>query len=534
MNKKIFAALASATMALSATGSLAVFAADFEDESSVLPGQPSDVTEITWNEDNFGDLVNLTTATGGGIEASSTITLTEGEDVSVEDLEKITAITTTAGVENVKGLQYFTGLTSFDASSGITNTSLDFSNNTNLETLKVKDSSLAELTLPESYYDEDLEEDVYSLTTLELTDTILTNLDLTTQPSLTTVTIAGGLLNSLNVSSNNDLETLSVTNTELVNIELPTSKKSKLISLTLSNNKLEAVDLGNFIVNLTKLDLSNNALNAIDLKKFASEVPTSTDVELDISNNHIGALDVKGIRTTGTNSVTLAPQVFFVAKDVATVNLVENIEGLDPEQVNKVDNQGSTFDEDTGILTLKNPAFYVYTPTNGKQDYTEAMTVAIVKANPMHRLYNPNSGEHFYTADQNENDALVELGWQNEGIGWVAPLKGETGNKPVYRLYNPNAGDHHYTMNETEKNILVSIGWKDEGIGWYSFNPTGGSKNESINSLTFNLIATPLYREYNPNAKAAGAHNYTLSGVENDFLVSVGWLQEGMAWNAMK
>lgn len=59
---------------------------------------------------------------------------------------------------------------------------------------------------------------------------------------------------------------------------------------------------------------------------------------------------------------------------------------------------------------------------------------------------------------------LVQAGWNDEGIGWLAPL---SGGKEVYRLYNPN-GDHHYTMDANERDFLVSAGWNDEGIGWFS------------------------------------------------------------------
>jgi endoglucanase len=51
----------------------------------------------------------------------------------------------------------------------------------------------------------------------------------------------------------------------------------------------------------------------------------------------------------------------------------------------------------------------------------------------MYRLYNNRSGEHFYTASEAEKKNLVNLGWRDEGIGWVAP---EKSNHPVYRLYN--------------------------------------------------------------------------------------------------
>ena len=80
----------------------------------------------------------------------------------------------------------------------------------------------------------------------------------------------------------------------------------------------------------------------------------------------------------------------------------------------------------------------------------------------------------------------------------------------MYRLYNPNNSEHFYTISAFEKNYLVSIGWNDEGIGWYA--PTTGM---------------PVYRLYNPNV---GDHHYTLSAGERDYLVRVGWNDEGVAW----
>lgn len=133
--------------------------------------------------------------------------------------------------------------------------------------------------------------------------------------------------------------------------------------------------------------------------------------------------------------------------------------------------------------------------------------------NDMYRLYNPNSGEHFYTANTNERDLLKRVGWNDEGIGWYAPTSGD----PVYRMYNPNAGDHHYTPHIFERDHLVKVGWRYEGIGWYS------DKNKTI----------PLYRAYNPNAKA-GSHNYTISKAEQNHLIKVGWRNENISWYGAK
>lgn len=135
----------------------------------------------------------------------------------------------------------------------------------------------------------------------------------------------------------------------------------------------------------------------------------------------------------------------------------------------------------------------------------------------MYRVYNPNSGEHFYTSNVDERIMLVNSGWNDEGLAWVAPYISDT---PVYRLYTEGDGkngDHHYTTSEKEKAYLVSIGWKDEGILCYS-----AEVQDSI----------PLFRNYNPNA-IAGAHNYTVSEEEYSVLNEIGWSDEGIGWYAL-
>ena len=146
----------------------------------------------------------------------------------------------------------------------------------------------------------------------------------------------------------------------------------------------------------------------------------------------------------------------------------------------------------------------------------EAYEAALLSSgSTMWRLYNPWTGEHFYTADTAERDSLVVVGWNDEGVGWVAPASGD----PVYRLYNPYVvgGDHHYTLSEGERDSLVSVGWRSEGVGWYSAPAE---------------LGVPLYRQYNPYA-ATGTHNYTADEVERDQLISVGWRDEGIAWNGV-
>lgn len=44
--------------------------------------------------------------------------------------------------------------------------------------------------------------------------------------------------------------------------------------------------------------------------------------------------------------------------------------------------------------------------------------------------------------------------------------------EPVYRLYNPNAkaGAHHFTLLKSERDHLIKVGWKDEGIGFNAYS----------------------------------------------------------------
>ena len=103
--------------------------------------------------------------------------------------------------------------------------------------------------------------------------------------------------------------------------------------------------------------------------------------------------------------------------------------------------------------------------------------VAPASGAPVYRLYNPYvaGGDHHYTLSASERDALVEAGWRDEGVGWYS-ASDEEGDPlpdavPLWRQYNPYAetGTHNYTADVEERDHLVSLGWHDEGIGWYGY-----------------------------------------------------------------
>lgn len=81
---------------------------------------------------------------------------------------------------------------------------------------------------------------------------------------------------------------------------------------------------------------------------------------------------------------------------------------------------------------------------------------------------------------------------------------------PIYRVYNPNSGEHLHTMNSFERDYLVRLGWRNEGI-----------------SMRVSNSGKQLFRVYNPNS---GEHFYTLNAKERDNLKKYGWRYEGVAW----
>ena len=53
---------------------------------------------------------------------------------------------------------------------------------------------------------------------------------------------------------------------------------------------------------------------------------------------------------------------------------------------------------------------------------------------------------------------------------------------PVYRLYNPYSGDHHYTTNAGEWDALAKTGWRKEGIGWFGVKVASSKPSDGGNA----------------------------------------------------
>jgi len=125
----------------------------------------------------------------------------------------------------------------------------------------------------------------------------------------------------------------------------------------------------------------------------------------------------------------------------------------------------------------------------------------------VYRMYNPNTGEHLFTASIEEAEALLTLGWESEGVAFIAPRESDA---PVFRMC---AGFHTLITEIGELHSLVENGWRFEGLAFHA----GGS--------------VPVYRAYNPNS---GDHVFTVSPEERDHLERLGWSDEGIAFFALR
>ena len=122
----------------------------------------------------------------------------------------------------------------------------------------------------------------------------------------------------------------------------------------------------------------------------------------------------------------------------------------------------------------------------------------------VYRFLNNDTGVHFYTGNETERDAVLELpNFSFEGASYesVDPLTGNPEPSPVYRFLNRNTGVHLYTISEVERDATQELdNFSFEGEAFFAY-PT-----EEEGTI-------PIYRFFNT---VTGAHFYTPSVAERD------------------
>ena len=300
---------------------------------------------------------------------------------------------------------------------------------------------------------------------------------------------------------------------------LDTSNVTNMHGMFLACSSLVSLDLSSFdtsnVTNMYGMFLDCSSLVSLDLSSF----DTSSVTEMSWMFNGCSSLVSLDISGFDTSKLQYADEEMFSnCTSLSSVKVgSKTLANLDlPTQT--VNGHDNWYSRDTGawftseqVSAQRKGIADTYLKEESAGD--EPGTTEPVGTQAMYRLYNPNSGEHFYTASPVERQAVIDAGWDDEGIGWTAPTEGIQ----VYRLYNSFAGEHHYTTSAEERDMLVSVGWTWEDGGWFS-DPA-----ESV----------PLYRAYNPNA-FANNHHYTTDRGEFETLLGLGWQDEGIGWYGVK
>ena len=238
------------------------------------------IDETNFPDANFREIVKQYDADGNG--SFSQAELDAVTEMNVSFFER---------VQNLKGIEYFTALTSLNVSDNQL-TSLDVSANTVLTELNVYNNQLTSLDVS----------GCTGLISLYVHNNQLTSLDVSKNTALQNLYVGGNQLTSLDVSANTALTDLYAPENQLTSLDV--SANTALISLSVFDNQLISLKLGNkpsweweyAVDNPTQLSLTAKAGTAIDLKTYAPFFDASK-----VSNVKGGAIDANGVLTGWTS-----------------------------------------------------------------------------------------------------------------------------------------------------------------------------------------------------------------------------------------
>lgn len=221
---------------------------------TLLPSMALAAGDVAINDTNFPD-ANFQKYIKDVLDTNKDGSLSEAE------IAKVTELTfeypdspgvKMSNIASLKGIEYFTALTTLDCSEQKL-TTLDVSANTNLTTLNCSENRLTSLDLSENT----------ALTELNCRYNKLTSLDLSKNTALTTLNCSYNKLAALDVSNNTDLNDLICSENQLERLNV--SANTALTRLTCNDNKLIALVLGQNTA-LTTLACDSNQLTSLDVR----------------------------------------------------------------------------------------------------------------------------------------------------------------------------------------------------------------------------------------------------------------------------
>ena len=155
----------------------------------------------------------------------------------------------------------------------------------------------------------------------------------------------------------------------------------------------------------------------------------------------------------------------------------------------------STVENNTKIEEVVVPTTTAGSSSNSS---SSSSSKTYAKTVPVYRLFNVVTGQHFYTANKEERDIVLEMyaskGWTDEGVAFQTPVISDV---PVYRVFDMKNGGYVYTVDVVVRDAYVANGYRDEGIAWYATGKTGRKVYKLTDAKSGKYIYTISLEEAN-------------------------------------
>ena len=268
---------------------------------TLLPGMALAAGDVAINDTNFPDK-NFRTYISKVYDENNNDILDANEIAAVTELTFVDPDNSSvrmANIASLKGIEYFTALTTLDCSEQKL-TTLDVSANTKLTKLDCSENQITSLDLSKNTaltdldcgYNQfsvlDLSENT-ALTTLDCGYNKLAALDVSKNTNLKDLICSENKLGRLNVSANTALTRLTCNDNQLIALLL--GQNTALTTLACDSNRLTSLNVrGN--TNLTKLYCGSNQLRTLDLSK------NTQLTSLLCAKNQLTSLDLSATKVT--------------------------------------------------------------------------------------------------------------------------------------------------------------------------------------------------------------------------------------------
>ena len=237
------------------------------------------IDETNFPDDKFRDFV-LTGKSGSNDIFGQKIDYDNDEWLSPDEIAAVKVMfwCRYSGIENLKGIEYFTALEFLECDSNKLK-ALDVSKNTALTHLDCGGNDLTELDVSKNT----------ALTHLDCGSNQLTELDVSKNEALTSLNCGYNPLEEVDVSKNTALSTLYCCGNRLEEVDV--SKNTKLTNLDCSVNVLRKLDVSKN-TELMWLNCKWNGLEELDLSKNTALINLECDsnhlISLDLGNTNVG------------------------------------------------------------------------------------------------------------------------------------------------------------------------------------------------------------------------------------------------------